>query len=947
MAVSVLVARSALATTADDICPPAADPCNVTQNTTVDGLPTTILDFGTRALVIKHGNTLSVAAGFGFITIKAGSLVIEPGAGLVTQGTNGNPGGVITVTTTGDINIQAAGTARGRIDVSGEGSGGTAILNAGGNFNLDGVIDGQSDTSDNDGGEIDVTTGGTITVHGSIDVTGGSQGSGGTISFEAGGAVNVVTLLDASGGDTDGGEIDIDSQHADISVGPLSVDGSATGSGGLVDITAQGNITLNGLITGAGAGSGGNGGDGGEVDAIANGTVRVLAQIQLPSGDGGFGGTLDLEAGSSGDLVISAPLHANGIGTDSCGGDNTFIAGQNMSFGDLDASGGQGCGGSLIANAVNGTATLSGTVDFENGGGSLVLQAQQIVLNAGTDINADGGQGSVVQLTGCQITVASGAKIESIGSPASNLLQASGAMMIAGTVTATSGGTNRFEWLTSQPTISGTVNPPATIAQNLTLTPCRVAACGNGTVDPGEECDDGNNVSCDGCSLDCKIERCGNGRVDCNEQCDDGALNGTSGDQCGTSCHLLTVGGLLFLPGTPEAVEGCYLEYGIRNPNGKVTGGFPSRTQSCIDGDPTCDSDNNNDGKCTFQVETCMHKNDSRLPQCQLFGIASVNLHRPDPLAPSDAVDGNNAASLITALESQPVQVLSGTTVIHAENPNFAVDACSPLVPLVVPHRSGHKGRRSFTLSADDVIARRMRNNHVKLECDPNPAVCGNGTKEIGEQCDDGNTTSCDGCSSTCRIEACGNGVRECNEDCDDGPLNGTPGDTCTAQCTVAPPALRISGGGKKAGECDLEWSMAIGAAVNGKDGFPTFKQSCTDGDPACDFSALPNLCRFHVWVCLGGADPRYTCPAETVTSVTLLTPNAKAKPPLNALRTSLLDAFAAVGLPVGPGERCTRRIDVDVPAGKRYLTLKTKTIGASGAVDRDTLRLRCNPATP
>src|SRR5207244_7995157 len=38
--------------------------------------------------------------------------------------------------------------------------------------------------------------------------------------------------------------------------------------------------------------------------------------------------------------------------------------------------------------------------------------------------------------------------------------------------------------------------------------------------------------------------------------------------------------------------------------------------------------------------------------------------------------------------------------------------------------------------------------------------VCGNGMLEGDEDCDDGNTTDCDGggCSHTCRIEACGNG---------------------------------------------------------------------------------------------------------------------------------------------------------------------------------------------
>ena len=32
-------------------------------------------------------------------------------------------------------------------------------------------------------------------------------------------------------------------------------------------------------------------------------------------------------------------------------------------------------------------------------------------------------------------------------------------------------------------------------------------------------------------------------------------------------------------------------------------------------------------------------------------------------------------------------------------------------------------------------------------------AVCGNGIREAGEQCDDGNTTNLDGCSSTCQFE--------------------------------------------------------------------------------------------------------------------------------------------------------------------------------------------------
>ncbi len=62
--------------------------------------------------------------------------------------------------------------------------------------------------------------------------------------------------------------------------------------------------------------------------------------------------------------------------------------------------------------------------------------------------------------------------------------------------------------------------------------------CGDGFVDPGEQCDDGNTVSGDGCSAACKLEACGNGIVDGSEQCDDGAGNGTD-NCCTTLCRLV------------------------------------------------------------------------------------------------------------------------------------------------------------------------------------------------------------------------------------------------------------------------------------------------------------------------------------------------------------------------------------------------------------------------
>jgi cysteine-rich repeat protein len=59
-------------------------------------------------------------------------------------------------------------------------------------------------------------------------------------------------------------------------------------------------------------------------------------------------------------------------------------------------------------------------------------------------------------------------------------------------------------------------------------------ACGNGELEPGEECDDGDTVSGNGCSADCLLEICGNERVDSGEQCDDG--NTVLLDGCDAAC---------------------------------------------------------------------------------------------------------------------------------------------------------------------------------------------------------------------------------------------------------------------------------------------------------------------------------------------------------------------------------------------------------------------------
>src|ERR1041384_7779993 len=77
---------------------------------------------------------------------------------------------------------------------------------------------------------------------------------------------------------------------------------------------------------------------------------------------------------------------------------------------------------------------------------------------------------------------------------------------------------------------SGGVCPPGlACARTGTGQVCVQSTCGDGQLDPREVCDDGNNVSGDGCPGDCSAP-CGDGVLDPGEDCDDGnAVAGGSG----------------------------------------------------------------------------------------------------------------------------------------------------------------------------------------------------------------------------------------------------------------------------------------------------------------------------------------------------------------------------------------------------------------------------------
>ena len=385
--------------------------------------------------------------------------------------------------------------------------------------------------------------------------------------------------------------------------------GGLSGSGGTVFITAGGAATLLGNIDGTAAGSSDEGGgDGADVEIDANQDVVVSGPIDVTCGfPDGSAGTFFSTAGGNFTQTQKITLFGNGV--DACGGEMDVNAGRNITLVQIEAGGGS-CGGGDVSAQGLGTTTAgaaihadggpgdgggdAGTIDLE---GRDVLTNDVVRANAGTSLNAVGQ----ILLVGCNVTVGKSSEIRTlggIGGPApdfGNLIKASGKATILGNLLTTPPSTNTIIYRdpAMPPAISGSVTPPAIKTIDPTLPPCpgATAACGDGNLDPGEQCDDGNNISCDGCNAACQIEACGNGKVECAEECDAGALNGQPGSGCDANCKVVPLpGGLLQFPGG-RTRNSCMAEWQIKLPNGKVSSGFPLTTQSCIDGDPGCDQD--------------------------------------------------------------------------------------------------------------------------------------------------------------------------------------------------------------------------------------------------------------------------------------------------------------------------------------------------------------------
>ena len=122
-----------------------------------------------------------------------------------------------------------------------------------------------------------------------------------------------------------------------------------------------------------------------------------------------------------------------------------------------------------------------------------------------------------------------------------------------------------------------------------------VICCGNGLVDPMEDCDDQNDDDTDDCVAGCSAASCGDGFLHAGvETCDDG--NDDDTDDCPSSCEPATCGDGFVLAG----VEDC-------------DDGNDDDTDACITG---CVAASCGDGFVQAGVEDCDDQNDDDTDDC-------------------------------------------------------------------------------------------------------------------------------------------------------------------------------------------------------------------------------------------------------------------------------------------------------------------------------------------
>jgi len=317
--------------------------------------------------------------------------------------------------------------------------------------------------------------------------------------------------------------------------------------------------------------------------------------------------------------------------------------------------------------------------------------------------------------------------------------------------------------------------------------------CGDGNLDPDEECDDGVNNgvecippyggSCEYCSETCEIIElrdgyCGDGVLDePYEECDDGVNNGVecvppydgSCQYCSENCEII------------ELYDGFCGDDVVQDPYEECDGGF----RECFD----------QFGYAGYEL--C--KDDCTWDECETYEWCGDGIINDGETCELPGTDNNSYCS------QSIIDDCDGTKLGVRDAYGYCSNVCGcledPFKYICVKDECGAE------CDSDDDCS----------DCNPNTIdtcnqetcvcefikipACGDGILDDGEECDEGVNNgiecipsyeeSCTYCSDTCEnvtlIDGyCGDGVLdEPYEECDDG--NNIGGDGCNADCTKGP----------------------------------------------------------------------------------------------------------------------------------------------------------------
>lgn len=352
---------------------------------------------------------------------------------LDASGATSGSGGDITITSLGDLDLASSAsmlTSRGGVD---GGNGGFLYLNTNGQMNLNSAqLNVSPQAANGNGGSMYLVTGldsgaasGALNISGTLSADGAGTGNGGTISITtlntqsqsdfsvsktSGFSLSARSGLNGGNGGTinisAGGDLDVDGAYLSVAArggngdgGNISLTASAIGSGQVGG--GSNSVTVTGLLAADGSGTG----NGGQINLAAP-QINILdgSAISSSTTGSGDGGSIDVDAtGADADLMLGNGSILSARSASGNGGSISLSTTRNLSLNGslIDAGSMLGSGGSIdLVAGAGGSGTLSIDADVvADGGGSgdggllSFAQNSQQAFQLGA-LNLQGGAGT-------------------------------------------------------------------------------------------------------------------------------------------------------------------------------------------------------------------------------------------------------------------------------------------------------------------------------------------------------------------------------------------------------------------------------------------------------------------------------------------------------------------------------------------------------------------------